>query len=68
MVNAQMRMKAQANHNRRDVEYKVGEFVYVKLKPYRQHSIRLIQNQKLSMRYFGLFAIVTHTGPVAYKL
>jgi len=61
-------MKVQADSHRRDVEYKVGDFVYVKLQPFRQHSLRLIQNQKLSMRYFGPFPILALVGPVAYKL
>ena len=36
IVKAQRRMKVQADNHRRDVEYKVGDFVYVKLQPYRQ--------------------------------
>jgi len=65
---AQLRMKIQADHHRRELEYNVGDFVYVKLQPYRQHSLRLIWNQKLSMRYFGPFPIIERIGPVAYKL
>jgi len=61
-------MKIQADHHRRELEYNVGNFVYVKLQPYRQHSLRLIQNQKLSMRYFGPFPIIECIEAVAYKL
>jgi len=68
MAKAQRKMKVQVDSHIRDVEYKVGDFVYVKLQPYRQHSLQLIQNQKLSMRYFGPFPILTCIGPVAYKL
>jgi len=61
-------MKIQADHHRRELEYNVGDFVYVKLQPYRQHSLRLIRNKKLSMRYFGPFPIIESIAPVAYKL
>jgi len=61
-------MKVQADNHRRDVKYKVGDFVNVKLQPYTQHSLWLIQNQKLSMRYFGPFPIMARLGPIAYKL
>jgi len=39
IAKAQRRMKTQADSHQRDVEYKVGNFVYVKLQPYRQHSM-----------------------------
>ena len=65
---AQLRMKIQADHHRRELEYNVSDFVYVKLQPYRQHSLRLIRNKKLSMRYFGPFPIIERIGPVTYKL
>jgi len=61
-------MKAQADNNRRDVEYNVRDFVYVKLQPYCQNSLRLTKNQKLSMSYFAPFPIVARIGQVAYKL
>jgi len=50
------------------MEYNVEDFVYVKLQPYRQHSLRLTKNQKLFIRYFGPFPIVARIGQVAYKL
>jgi len=64
----QLRMKAQADNNKRDVKYNVRDFVYVKLQPYCQYSLRLTKNHKLSMRYFGRFPIVARIGQVAYKL
>uniref|UniRef100_A0A1S4D1G0 Uncharacterized protein n=1 Tax=Nicotiana tabacum TaxID=4097 RepID=A0A1S4D1G0_TOBAC len=53
LVLAQNRMKRWAYKNRRELVYEVGEWVYVKLKPYRQNSIRLHQHSKLGRRYFG---------------
>lgn len=38
---AQQRMKMQADKKRIDVQFKVGEAVLVKLRPYRQHSVAL---------------------------
>jgi len=61
-------MKISIDCHRQDVEYKVGDFVYVKLQPYRQHSLRLFKNKKLSMKYFGLFPILEYICTVAYKL
>jgi len=64
----QLKMKAQADNNKRDVEYNVGHFIYVKLQPYHQHSLRLTKNQKFSIRYFGPFPIVERIGQDVYNL
>jgi len=42
--------------------------VLVKLELYRQCSGALLQNQKLSLKYFGPFEVLSHIGQVAYKL
>jgi hypothetical protein len=61
-------MKKQADKHRRDISYQVGDFVLVKLQPYRQQSVALRKNQKLGMRYFVPFEIIACVGKVAYKL
>ncbi|MCI09935.1 hypothetical protein A2U01_0031026, partial [Trifolium medium] len=65
---AQQVMKSNADKKRKPAEFKVGDMVLVRLQPYRQHSVSLRKNQKLSMRYFGPFKIIARVGSVAYKL
>ena len=65
---SQNRMKNQANKHRQDKEFKEGDLVLVKLQPYKQHSLQLRRNQKLSLRYFGPFPITQRIGKVAYRL
>ncbi|XP_076940146.1 uncharacterized protein LOC143609213 [Bidens hawaiensis] len=61
-------MKLYADSHRRDIQFQVGDWVYVKVQPYRQNSIRLKRHHKLGRRYFGPFKVVARIGPVAYKL
>ncbi|GKB51033.1 ty3-gypsy retrotransposon protein [Tanacetum coccineum] len=65
---AQARMKKYADKKRCELSFAIGDYVFVKLQPYRQHSVKLQQNQKLGMRYFGPFQVLQQIGPVAYKL
>lgn len=58
-------MKLQAHKKRKDVQLNVGDLVLVKLQPYRQHSVVLQKNQKLSLRYFGPFKIFEKIASVA---
>nr|KYP33360.1 hypothetical protein KK1_045790 [Cajanus cajan] len=61
-------MKLYADCHCTAFEFNVGDFVFVKLQPYCQHSIRLMCNQKLGMRYFGPFKVLSRIGTVAYHL
>ncbi|KAJ0927423.1 putative nucleotidyltransferase, Ribonuclease H [Helianthus annuus] len=65
---AQFRMKKEADKHRRDVHFQLGDWVFVKLQPYRQGSVRLQRHYKLGRRYFGPYQIVSKVGLVAYKL
>lgn len=65
---AQSAMKMTADKKRRDFEFKEGEMVFLKLRPYRMRSLAIRRNEKLAPRYFGLYRISQRAGKVAYKL
>ncbi|KAA0052082.1 ty3-gypsy retrotransposon protein [Cucumis melo var. makuwa] len=65
---AQEQMKVYADRKRRNVKYCVGDYVFLRIRPYRQATLRRRRNEKLSPRFFGPYKIVEKVGPVAYRL
>nr|GEV71854.1 Ty3/gypsy retrotransposon protein [Tanacetum cinerariifolium] len=65
-ANNQMVMKA--NRKRRNVEYKTGDMILVKLQPYRQVTMAKCCSKKLAKRYYGPFEVLERIGRVAYRL
>jgi hypothetical protein len=68
LAKAQQAMKLYADKRRLSHPFKEGDWVLVKLRPYRQVSVSGPRNNKLAKRFFGPFKIVQQIGEVAFKL
>ncbi|GKV48698.1 hypothetical protein SLEP1_g55501 [Rubroshorea leprosula] len=64
---AQSRQKSYADNRRRDLEFAVGEKVFLKVSP-TQGVVRFGIRGKLSPRLIGPFEILERVGEVAYRL
>ncbi|CAM8923281.1 unnamed protein product [Rhodiola kirilowii] len=65
---ARTRMEQQANSHRQHKEFAVGNWVYVRLQPYRQSSVCPRRSNKLDRRFYGPFAITARVGTIVYRL
>jgi hypothetical protein len=64
---AQSRQKSYADNRRRDLEFQVGDHVYLKVLPLRG-TFRFHVKGKLAPRYVGPYRICKRIGKLAYKL
>ena len=56
-----------ANLKRKDIEYEVGDKVFLKVSPWRK-ILRFGRKRKLSPRFIGPYEILERVGPIAYRL
>ena len=61
-------MKQAGDKNRTERSFAEGEYVYMKLQPYRQTSVALRKNLRLSSKYYGPYKALQKIGQVAYKI
>jgi hypothetical protein len=64
---ARSRQKSYADKRRRDLSFKIGDFIYLKVSPMRG-TRRFKVKGKLAPRYVGQLKIIDHKGEVAYQL
>lgn len=57
-----------ANTKHREVQFDVHDWVYLKLRPYRQSPLGKHLHPKLAPRFICPFQIVAKVGSVAYKV
>lgn len=65
---AQDQMAKYANRKWRPMEIKVGDWVYLKIRPHCQSSMATRLHLKLASSYYGPFEVVKQVGSVAFKL
>ncbi|CAJ2672860.1 unnamed protein product [Trifolium pratense] len=68
LLRAQNRMSQQANKHRSDRVFSIGDYVYLKLQPYRQLSMKKHGYNKLLPKFYGPFKVLDRIGGAAYQL
>ena len=64
---ARDRQKSYADNCRRDLQFEIGDRVFLKISPWKG-VLRFGKRGKLSPRYIGSYEIISRVGPVAYRL
>ena len=64
---ARDRHKSYADNRRRDLQFEIGDRVFLKISPWKG-VLRFGKRGKLSPRFIGPYEIVIKVGPIAYKL
>ncbi|KAL0536620.1 hypothetical protein IC582_025578 [Cucumis melo] len=67
MLTVQSRQKSYADVRRKDLEFDVGDMVFLKVAPMKG-VLRFEKKGKLSPRFVRLFEILERIGPIAYYL
>ena len=62
-------MKQQTNQHRREKRFDVGDWVFLRLQPYNQMSLKKAKkDNKLSPKYYGTYKVLQNIGTMTYKL
>lgn len=64
----QSQMKKVFDLHHKDRKFGVGDWVYLHPQPYRQTSLSLQKNLKLSPKFYEPFKVIQRIGTVAYRL
>uniref|UniRef100_A0A2N9J8Y4 Reverse transcriptase n=1 Tax=Fagus sylvatica TaxID=28930 RepID=A0A2N9J8Y4_FAGSY len=64
---AQERMRLQTDKHRQEREFQVGDWVYLRLQPFKQRSMHQKMG-KLAPKFYGPYQVIQRIGAVAYKL
>ena len=64
---ARDRQKSYANKHRRDLQFEVGDRVFLKVSPWKG-VLRFGRREKLRPKYIGPYETISRVGPVAYRL
>jgi hypothetical protein len=67
LQSAQNLMKQIYDRGHQGRTFQTGDYVYIHLQPYRQHSLAKWVNMKLAAKFYGLFWVLDRIGEVAYK-
>ena len=59
--------KSYVNKHRRDLQFKVGDRVFLKVSPWKG-VLKFGRRGKMRPRYIGSYEIIARVGPVAYRL
>ena len=66
---AQNRMKQQADQHHSERSFEVGDWVFLRLQPYKQMSLKQAKkDNKLSPKYYGPYKVLQNIGTMEYKL
>ncbi|XP_031505831.1 uncharacterized protein LOC116268232 [Nymphaea colorata] len=68
ILKAQHRMRQNYNKGRKDREFTVGDYVWLKRLPFKQRSLLGQPYSKLLPRYYGPFPVLQRVGKAAYRL